>query len=212
MIRVSRRGTVVCANAGVLVTQFDRDVEVLGPEADGRRGIGGRRDDAELSKDRGSKAVPIAQRPRCRRIDLERLVPEVRIGRQQSRDRLGRCGEAAQGSAPLAGALGVDELGALDPDLVAKTVVLENWRAETARGRFKRDLVVRLAGRSDDLFGDSVQRGDGRGEARGKRRQSRQIAQEATGSRGGWDWCAETENCIAPSSTGECLIARVSTM
>ena len=81
----------------------------------------------------------------------------------------------------------------------------------SARRRFGGDLGVRLAGRGDDSFGDEVQSGYGRGEAGGKRSQSRQIVQEATGSSGGLDWRAVLANCIAPSSIGLRLIARVST-
>lgn len=105
----------------------------------------------------------------------------------------------------------MDQLGGLDPDLVAEASVLEDRRAETARRRLQRDLVVRLAGRSDNSFGDEVQRGDGGGEAGGKRSQSRQIVQETTGSSGGLAWGAVLANCIAPSSIGLRLIARVST-
>jgi hypothetical protein len=163
-----------------------------------------------VGQDRGSEAVPVAQRPRCRRIDFERLLPELRAGREQLGDRVGRCREAAQRDTPLAGALGVDQLGALDPDLVAEATVREDRRAETARRRLQRDLVVRLTGRGDDSLSDEVQRGNGGGEAGGQRSQSRRIVQEATGSSGGLDWGAVLENCIASSSSALCLIARVS--
>jgi hypothetical protein len=210
VVSIAGRGAVVCADAIVLGAQFDRDIEVLGPEARRRRRVDGGRCGAEMGQDRRGEAVPIAQRPRCGWIDLERLIPELRIGGEQPWDRIGRCGEAAQRDAPLAGALGVNQLGALDPDLVAEAAVLEDRRAETARRRLQRDLVVRLAGRGDNSFGDEVQRGNGGGEAGGKRSQSRQIVQEATGSSGGSGWRTVLENCIASSSSGLCLIARVS--
>lgn len=171
MISVAGRGAVVGAEAIVLGAQFDRDVEVLGPEARRRRRVEGGRRGAEVGQDRGGEAVPVAQRPRGRRVDLERLVVELRIGGQQPGDRIGRSREAAQMRAPLAGALGVNQLGALDPDLVAEAAVLEDRRAETARRRLQGDLVVRLASRGDDPFGDEVQPGDGGGEAGGKRPQ-----------------------------------------
>src|SRR5262249_50224179 len=74
--------------------------------------------------------------------------------------------------AQLRAVLAVDELGALDADLPPAAFVLELRRAEAARRRLQRDLVVVLARRRDDLLGDAVQRRHG---VRERRRQGQQA-------------------------------------
>ena len=142
-----------------------------------------RRRDGPGSRRRSRTTSPAPSRPPDR-SPADR--PQLRLGRQQPGDRVGRYGEAAQRGASLPGALGVvDQLGALDPDLVAEPPCSKTGVPKPPGRRLQRDLVVRLAGRSTIRTATRADAATVAVTARRERSRRGGSNQAATGSSGG---------------------------
>ena len=120
----------------------------------------------ELLQDVGAERVDVGERDGGGDVDVQRSVVD-RLRDELGDDRGACVLEAGDDGA----AVTVDEVGALDADLVLGTLVLERRGAEAAGRRHQRDLVVRLAGGGDELLGDGMERAHRRPERGGERSQ-----------------------------------------
>ncbi len=173
MVLVAGRDPVGRAATAVVGAGVERDVEMLGPEDDLRRLVADRRRRPRRVECRGGERVELCEPISRGAIEIERrLVGGHAVEEEPRADERGRVGDRDELGLALVAVLETTMSTPATRTWSTRSLVLERRRAEPAGRRHQRDLVVRLAGRGDDLLGDAVQRFASGGERLGQGREA----------------------------------------